>query len=194
MRFLVNSRILICCGLLAAFGSTAHAAGISASGTFTGTPDWMTPGVTDYSIKLSDTGTTTIGTFWFAWVPGAGFLSAAPTNVGSPAGWTEKTTNSNGAIQWTTTTALMNPGDVLGGFTFDSTEAPWQLLANFSGTGKGAGDADTTSFAYIGAPFNDPGVQFTVSPAPTPEPGTVILTLTGLAAITCSMKRGLISL
>ena len=48
----------------------------SASATITATPDgenWQ------YSIKLVDTGSTTVGTFWFAWVPGEDFLD---TNSG----------------------------------------------------------------------------------------------------------------
>src|ERR1700688_2789545 len=63
--------------------SHAFADGITATATFTDTPNASLPGVNDYSITLNNTGTTTIGTFWFAWVPGAGFLSATPTDIGS---------------------------------------------------------------------------------------------------------------
>ena len=62
--------------------SHAFADGITATATFTDTPNASLAGVNDYSITLNNTGTTTIGTFWFGWVPGAGFLSAAPTDIG----------------------------------------------------------------------------------------------------------------
>jgi hypothetical protein len=68
-------------------------------------------GVYNYNIALDDTGTTSIGTFWFSWVPGAGFLSVAPSAYGSPAGWTEKTTNAGAGIQWTAATDLLSAGD-----------------------------------------------------------------------------------
>ena len=37
-----------------------------------------------YNIDLKDTGTTAIGTLWYAWVPGADFLGSSPTNLVSP--------------------------------------------------------------------------------------------------------------
>jgi len=81
--------------VLAFFPSIALAAGISATASYT--YDEVSPGVYDYSLTLNNTGTTTIGTFWFSWVPGAGFLSVAPSSVNSPAGWTDTITNSGKA-------------------------------------------------------------------------------------------------
>jgi hypothetical protein len=173
--------------LLALAGTTvsAYASGISASGTITDTV--VSPGVYDYSITLNNTGTTNIGTFWFGWVPGAGFLSPAPTSVLSPTGWGERQTNGNGAIQWTTTTNPLDPGDSLTGFSFDSTETPAQLALDFTGTGAGSGDPVLTSFVYIGAPLADPGDQFVV--AQTPEPGTLPLTMTGICLTVVGLSR-----
>src|ERR1700722_3953323 len=46
-------------------------------------------GVNNYQISVKDTGTTPIGTVWFAWtaIPFDDFLNAFPTNIGTPAGW-----------------------------------------------------------------------------------------------------------
>jgi hypothetical protein len=37
-----------------------------------------------YSLSLTDAGTTSIGTFWFAWVPGEDFMPTSPANILSP--------------------------------------------------------------------------------------------------------------
>jgi hypothetical protein len=171
----------------ASFAATAHA-GILATATYTDST--VSPGVYQYDLTLDNTGTTTIGTFWFSWIPGAGFLTATPTSIISPTGWSDIPTNANQAIQWTTTSDLLAPGDSLSGFEFDSTETPTQMLGSFPGPGRGAGDPETTAFVYIAAPLADPGFQLTAEPAvtPTPEPGTLLLTLSGLGLAAGSLK------
>lgn len=170
---------LVLLAAVTALASTAHADGISATATYT--DSLVSPGVYDYSITLDNTGTTTIGTFWFSWVPGAGFLSATPTNVISPAGWTDTVTNSGKAVRWTTTTSLLAPGDSLSGFSFESTETPAQLLLDFTGTGTGSGDPVATSFVYIAAPLANPGAQLVATT--TPEPSSMLLLLTGVGLL-----------
>ena len=44
-----------------------------------------------YSLDLNNTGTTQIGTFWFAWIPNYDFLTTPPTAISSPTGWTGMT-------------------------------------------------------------------------------------------------------
>ncbi len=160
----------------------SFAAGLSATATYTDVPDPTTAGVYDYSLTLNNTGTTTIGTFWFAWVPGGDFLSPTPTHVTLPAGWTDNifnnATNTGSSIRWVTTTSLLQPGQSLSGFNFESTETPTQLLGNVP-SGTGAGDPILTSFVYIAAPFADPGAQI-VATAVTPEPSSFALLATGL--------------
>jgi hypothetical protein len=170
---------LVLLAAVAPLAATAHANGISATATYT--DSLVSPGVYDYSITLNNTGTTTIGTFWFGWVPGAGFLSAAPTNVISPTGWTPTVTNAGKAVRWTTTSSLLAPGDSLSGFSFDSTETPAQLLLDFTGTGTGSGDPVATSFVYIAAPLADPGAELVATPAP--EPSSMLLLLTGVVLL-----------
>jgi hypothetical protein len=175
--------------LVAAFAVTAHA-DILATATYTDTQ--VSPGVFDYNITLNDTGTTTIGTFWFSWIPGTGFLSAVPTDLTSPSGWTESLkpgTAGKVGIQWVTTTDLLDPGDSLTGFSFESTETPAQLLLGFTGT-PGNGDPVTTSTVYAGAP--QVGTADTFVAAATPEPGTMLLTLTGLGLAVLSLKSRLL--
>ena len=172
--------------LVAALTVTAHA-NILATATYTDTQ--VSPGVYDYSLTLNNTGTTTIGTFWFSWVPGAGFLSATPTDITSPTGWTDNVTNAGKAIQWVSTTNLLDPGLTLTGFSFESTETPAQLLLGFTGT-PGNGDPVTTSTVYAGAP--QVGTADTFVAAATPEPGTMLLTLTGLGLAVLSLKSRLL--
>jgi hypothetical protein len=169
-----------------AFAATSHAGTLSATATISDVQ--VSPGVYDYSINLNDTGTTTIGTFWFSWIPGAGFLSAAPSDVMSPSGWTDLVTNGGKAIQWTSTesSSLLGPGMSLDGFSFDSTETPAQLELDFAGPGTGTGDPVLTSTIYSGAPFSDAGSILVVSE--TPEPGTLLLTLSGIGLAATSLK------
>lgn len=155
---------------------------LSATATYTGTADPVTAGVYDYSLTFNNTGTTNIGTFWFAWVPGGDFLAPKPISNSSPAGWTNgqfnNATNTGTSIRWVTTTSPLLPGQSLSGLNFTSLETPHQLLGNVL-TGTGAGGPILTSFVYIGAPFGDPGLSF-VPVAQTPEPDSLFLMATGL--------------
>ncbi len=75
MRFKMHIRTML---LIAAAGmaSSIYAAEI-ASATISSiqldATDWQ------YNLTLTDMGTTDIGTFWFAWVPGEDFMAVAPT-------------------------------------------------------------------------------------------------------------------
>jgi hypothetical protein len=169
-------------GLVALLTVPSFAAGLSASATYTEVPDSGAQGVYDYSLTLDNTGTTTIGTFWFGWTPGGNFLSPKPTNVTLPAGWTDTIVSNalGSSIRWESTTNLLQPGQTLSGFDFQSTETPLELLGTVP-AGTGAGDAIVNSFVYIGAPFADPGFQF-VPTAATPEPDSFLLLATGMLA------------
>ncbi|MGH9563116.1 MAG: hypothetical protein ACRD3S_16810 [Terracidiphilus sp.] len=146
----------------------------------------------NYQITVNDTGSTTIGTFWFSWIPGAGFMPAAATDIMSPAGWTETVTNGGKSIRWVDTTDPIEPGDSLSGFSFDSTVTPAEFKGIFTGTGLGAGDPILTTTVYAGAPLVGADSIFLVTE--TPEPCTLPLTITGLglaaAFLAFRLRRG----
>jgi len=121
-----------------------------------------------YSIDLQNTGTTTIGTFWYAWVPGEDFLPTSPTNIQSPTGWSAFITgggaNNGFAIEWLADDPIA-ASTVQGGFGFDAVDSPTQLLGHSpTHPTQNVG----TSFVYEAAPLADPGFQFTVNPVAHP--------------------------
>jgi hypothetical protein len=152
------------------------------SATLSSTPDGAN---FDYTITLmnSSSSTNSIGTFWFAWVPGKDFLATSPLSVTDPTGWADKITHGGStdgyAIQWVSSSSSDNVP--IGGsltFKFTSADTPAQIagLSPFYPT-----IPVETSFVYSGAPFSDAGFQFTVSSVP--EPSTLTL---GILAILSS--------
>lgn len=122
-----------------------------------------------YSIVLTDTGTTPLGTLWFAWddVPPQDFLQTAPISVNSPAGWSASVTHggpSDGfGIEWIAGAgAAVQAGNALSGFSFTSHDTPAAIA------GPSVIDptfAVTASFVYQGAPLADPGFNFAATVA-----------------------------
>ena len=178
----VCRHVLCLSGVLVALTASSLADGLSATATYTGKADTATPGLFDYTLTLNNTGTTTIGTFWFSWVPGGDFLDPVPASATAPTGWTDSilTNAATGgtSIRYLAGTNLLQAGQSLSGFNFSTTETPEQLLGTFP-SGIGAGDPITTAFVYEAAPFADPGSQL-VATAATPEPGSLVLLSTGL--------------
>ncbi len=119
-----------------------------------------------YEIVLKNTGTTTIGTFWFSWVPGRDYMPSPPTNIGAPLYWSGLSTHGGATdgygIQWTTPYSIyyLPAGQSFSGFSFDSAMTPAQLAASPVGV----------SYVYIGAPQGDPGYNFTVMSAVATAP------------------------
>ena len=162
-------------GLLCLASATPIRADLSASAQITDT----------YDITLKDIGTTNVGTFWFSWVPGDNFMPVSPTGVVSPSSWKDLITSGGPAdgfaIQWVAGSgAALTSGESLSGFQFDSTLTPAQLEGLSSDS-----IPVLTAFAYIGAPFGDPGEKFeaTVTPTSTPEPGTLVLAALGVGLL-----------
>jgi hypothetical protein len=157
--------------------SAAFASGIDSSATVVGAPDGS---AFDYSLTLNNAASSTdsIGTLWFAWVPGADFLRTGPTNILTPAGWTANVThegtNDGFAIQYVASSAAFDlaPGKSLSGFGFTSADTPAELAANspFFPTFPA-----TTSFVYQGGPLVGDSAQFVASvslaPVSSPSPG-----------------------
>ena len=154
---------------LAFVGSPAHAA-LSASSTIS--QRQVGAGSYEYTLTLTDTGTTPIGTFWFGWIPGYDLLPHAPTSIVSPAGWTG--TNAAdyfgvASARWVNTVTPLQPGQSLSGFKFDSPDSNV-----ITGTSSFFGEPIAQSYVYIGAPESDAG--FALTPAVvTPEPTALAL-------------------
>jgi hypothetical protein len=115
-----------------------------------------------YTITLKDTGTTTIGTFWFAWIPSEDFMPVRPLSVALPAGWRDNITHAGShdgfAIQWiaSSPSSELHPGQSKV-FHFRSSATPAQVFgkSTFYPT-----QLVTTSFVYSGMPFSDLGYEF----------------------------------
>ena len=166
--------LLALAGLLAVVGSSRPARG-ALDATATITAEQLSPSEYQYDITLNDIGTTNIETFWFAWVPGSGFLASDPSNILNPSGWNGSVFDTY-SIQWTTTTAPLVSGDSLTGFQFNSTDTPTEI---FGQSVAFPAYAVGTSFVYAGTPFSTPSLQFVA----TPEPSTLILGILGALGV-----------
>jgi hypothetical protein len=147
----------------------------------------ISPGEFHYDLTLEDTGTTTLGTFWFSWIPGDNFMPVSPTSITSPAGWQDFVTSggpsSGFAIQWTAMTPAsdLTAGHTLSGFSFDSSLTLAQLESDASGSPS---DPVDTAFVYSGGPFSDAGLKIVATAAvATPEPTTTLSTAFGFSLI-----------
>jgi hypothetical protein len=170
-------------------------AGTTESASATLTPLQTGPGVFQYTINLTDTGNTTVGTFWFAWddVPDQDFMSVQPTNIGSPTGWAPTVTThlypgggTGYGIEWNAQSADADllPNGSSSSFTFDTTETPAQFAAaqQFNDPSFGTTFQSTSSFVYSGAAEVTPGGNFIVQVACFRQ-GTRISTPSGDVAI-----------
>jgi hypothetical protein len=136
-----------------------------------------------YSITLKDTGTTTIGTFWFSWIPGEDFMPVKPLSVTDPTGWTDNITNGGSndgfAIQYlaSSPSSELQPGQSKV-FHFHSSARPAQIFGKSSFYPT---ELVTTSFIYSGMPFSDAGYEFhsssnkVIPPASAPSVSTTEL-------------------
>ena len=163
----------------------------SATATVTGVSNG--PGVFQYTVSLTNTGTAPIGIFWFAWddLPDQDFMNAVPSITGAPSGWVALSsthTYPGGigyGIEWYTFTdaSRLAAGSTTTSFTFTSAITPAQLAAAsvFDPTFQ-----TTSSFVYqtasFIAPSTDPGFNFVVAVACFAA-GTMILTPDGEYAV-----------
>ncbi len=174
--------LLICVvsTLLAGSATTAWGA-IGATATITTA---QTSAPYTYTISLHNTGTTNIGSFWFAWNPsGYNFLESAPLSVTPPSGWTDTVTNlypgyDGYGIEFVDNGTLLPPGGTLNTFKFESNDSP----ASLSGDSVWYPNPKVaTSYVYQGAPLGDPGAALVATVTTVPEPATIILA--GISAV-----------
>jgi hypothetical protein len=187
-------------GILACFVLTMGMLGQSAFGqaptaTATFTSQTLSGSMWRYTITVQDTSATApIGTYWFSWLPSspADFMPGpAPTNIVSPANWTNNLQGSGNSsdgysLQWIASNAIYDiPAGGQMQFGFDSTLSP-STLAGISSIDPTHTTPVGVSFVYHAGPFSDSGTQFTTTQA-VPEP--VSLGLLGTATLMCFRRR-----
>lgn len=160
---------ILCIAITPAFGDLAATATISAVANG---PNF------DYTVSLTNTGSTNIGTFWFAWTPPGmpteyDFLPSAPFSISQPAGWLGP--GSPGfpgySIEYYNSTGSpIAPGQT-GTFRFSSPDSPATLQ------GSTFGFPNTTSFIYEGNPLVGSTARVNPVFASVPEPGSTWLLL-----------------
>jgi hypothetical protein len=136
----------------------------------------------DYTITLTNTsgaGGDKIGTFWYSWVPGEGFLPSLPSGIVAPAGWTDMTTNGPPPTDGYSIQFVAGSGSELapGGslmFKFVSADTP-ATLAGLSTIHAGTPVGTSTLFQM--GPFA--GDTATIVVASVPEPSTLALGMLG---------------
>jgi hypothetical protein len=148
-----------------------------------------------YDITLKDTGTTDIGTFWYAWLPPDNFydfLKSKPTAETSPTGWVanlegENNGSDDNSIQWVANSNPLTPGST---FTYDYTtpDSP----ASVTGPSSPFGYPTGYSYIYIAGPETDPGSLVNVAAGTltlVPEPATISLLAIGAASLVIRRPR-----
>lgn len=151
-----------------------------------------------YNMTLNNTGDTTIGSVWFAWIPGYDFLPSVPTSITSPTGWTANVMNEfpgdGYSIQWVATTPMAAGAPPLSGFSFKSTDTPATLMGSNTVPSFFSGFYPTSeTFAYIGQPEADPGTSFVPTIVAAPEPASLSLAAVGAIGLLSRRRTKLLS-
>jgi hypothetical protein len=141
-----------------------------------------------YTVTMTNTGTTPIGTFWYGWIPqpNEDYLSSAPTVVSSPSNWFSPVDNLGAgdgySIEWYNYPGFGSPiaPNASFAFKFTSTEGPDMIAAN---SPFYPNKATQTSFIYQGLPEGDPGFQLVASNPVTSVPEAASLGVMGIGAL-----------
>ena len=158
---------------------------LSATATIFGVPNGA---AYDYTVSVKDTGTTDIGTFWFAWTPPGApieydFLPHAPSSANQPAGWVGLISGGfpgTSIEYYNVSGSPISPGQTAT-FQFTTTDSPATLQGSVFGFPM------TTSFIYEGAP--EVGSFSRVDPAFVPEPSCRGVIGLGGAALRTRRRR-----
>lgn len=188
------NRVTILCGVATAACTaiapqTTTYAGETGSATIIAQPDgsqWQ------YALDLTNTSVdgSTVGTFWFSWIPGQSYLASNPTNVFAPTGWEDGPDSQSvggfekgASIEWQATTVANDlvAGHVLSGFSFVTPDAPSSVFGNsiYSFGSPPVNPPVLTAFVYSGEPFSDGGQKLLVQVVP--EPSTLAISALAVA-------------
>jgi len=156
--------------------SSTSLAGLSATATISTTSEGAPY---DYTIQLTNTGDTEIGTFWFAWTPPGqptiyDFLPSAPNPSGSPSGWYGYSVSGSPGYSVEYYNSGFGENIAPGGmaqFEFTSPDSP-AILA-----GTSLGFPITTSVIYSGNPLT--GTPAFVNVTAVPEPASIVPAIIG---------------
>ena len=155
----------------------------------------VSPTTWNYDLTVTDTGTTPIGTFWFSWLPGEGFMNTAPISATAPTGWSAMTTNGTTAgdgfsEQFVDHAGALMPGQSISGFSFISATTPAEIAGPSPFHG---GLPEATSDVYMGAPLvgaDAPLVATVATTSAAPEPSSVaLIVLAGALLLARSWRR-----
>jgi hypothetical protein len=164
----IRRELILCATVLAL---AAGAGTVCGSETATGTIQLASTAQADgqtqytYDLTLSNTSTdgSTVGTFWFAWIPGQSYLASNPIRVTAPSGWEDGPDSQSvggilgekgASIEWQATgsASYLQAGHMLQGFTFTTLDSPSSVFGDsiyFPGTPV------LTSQVYHAGPFSD---------------------------------------
>ena len=186
-----RSALGFCSALVLIFAAAPAFAQLSATATIS-TSQSISPFT--YTIDLTNTGSSPISTFWFAWTPPGqpteySFLPSSPTSPSAPSGWISPVVSGfpGFSIEYYDLaggTNAIQPGND-GLFQFTSTDSPTTLQGKAFGVFP---ILDST--IYAGYPEAGSDVVFTATFVQAPEPSTIVLAgISGLAGLLVWRRR-----
>ena len=181
------NRLSLVCLAVASFSGAAMAQ-TTASGVINYT---LSGSLYTYNISLTNTGSTAVGTLWYAWIPGEDYLPIKPISASSPTGWTLNETTGSGfgtGMQWVASAgSTLAAGATLSGFSFTTTTTPAELAGPSTFDPK---NPVGTSFVYQGSPFSGGSEEIVINPAPEPAP--IAFATLGLGSLALLIRRRMV--
>ena len=161
--------------LLVAAGLTATAVSSQAQSATATISDTPVAGGFDYTITLKNTGSSTLGSFWYGWTQVGNNLPSDPTGAGNSLGWANDLDSNS--IQWINPGAnFLFPG-ASATFTFFDTSTPAAITTSPSGESVAyeGNSIDFSQFAIEDTTLRQASSVFSPVLVATPEPSSIAL-------------------